>query len=78
MHVGVASKTTGLRLTFVTTIELRFSDKGWTVAHVASQESICWIGIATANVTRDCITASAIMALILVATAAEKRVPLHK
>ena len=51
MHVGVASKTTGLRLTFVTTIELRFAYKGWTVAHVASQESVCWIGIATANVT---------------------------
>ena len=55
-------------LTFVTAIELRFADESWTVAHIAAQEGICRVGIATTNVAVDLTASATIMPLILTAT----------
>ncbi len=66
-----------MKLTFVSSIDLRFANKSWTVAHVAAQEDICWIGIASANIARHVLTTSTIVALVLVTPTSEKAIPLQ-
>ena len=66
-----------IQLTFISPVNLWFTDKGRTVALVCAQENISGVGVAATNVTIDALITSAIMPLILVPlTTAEETVPL--
>lgn len=64
-------------LTFVSSIDFRFADEGRTVAHVAAQKHIGWVGVASTNIARHVLTTSAIVALMLITPTSEKAIPLQ-
>ena len=66
-----------MSLTFVSSIDFRFANEGWTVAHVATQKHIRWVGIASANIARHTLTTAAIVTLMLITTTSEKAIPLQ-
>ena len=66
-----------IQLTFISPVNLWFTDKGRTVALVGAQENISGVGVAATNVTIDALITSPIMSLILVPlTTVEETVPL--
>jgi len=68
----------GRGLTFVSSVDLRFADECGTVASVAPQEDVSWVGVATTHIALHIDVATSIVALVLAFIAATKPVPLKK